>query len=121
MTPGDEPKKAAPVPTPPPAGDYREVYRRAITAKNRKQWKDAAGLFQQSLQLRGTDTGERISITGFGNIEPYVPHYYLGLALMNLGDCSGALQNWELAERDGAIQRTNLYRSLLDGRKTCTR
>jgi hypothetical protein len=102
-------------------GDYREVYRRAINAKNRKQWKDAAGLFQQSLQLRGTDTGERVSITGFGNIEPYVPHYYLGLALMNLGDCSGALQNWELAERDGAIQRTNLYRSLLDGRKTCTR
>jgi hypothetical protein len=115
-------------PAPPPSGaastsvgDYREVYRRAINAKNRKQWKDAAGLFQQSLQLRGTDTGERISITGFGNIEPYVPHYYLGLTLMNLGDCSGALQNWELAESDGAIQKTNLYRSLLDGRKTCTR
>jgi hypothetical protein len=119
-----DPGAKAPAPGPEgagsaPVGDYREVYRRAINAKNRKQWKDAAALFQQSLQLRGTDTGERISITGFGNIEPYVPHYYLGLALMNLSDCAGALQNWELAERDGAIQKTGLYGSLRDGRRKC--
>ena len=102
-------------------GDYREVYRRGINAKNRRQWKDAANLFQQALQLRSTDTGERISITGFGNIEPYVPHYYLGLALMNLNDCAGALRNWELAEQDGAIQKTSLYETLESGRKKCGR
>ena len=127
--------RTAPAPAPPlettpkpptgasskPAGDYREVYRRGINAKNRKQWKDAATLFEQALQLRSTDTGERISITGFGNIEPYVPHYYLGLALMNLNDCAGALRNWELAEQDGAIQKTNLYDTLESGRKRCTR
>ena len=125
-----EVKGAAPPPTPAPtpsgatskpAGDYREVYRRGINAKNRKQWKDAATLFEQALQLRSTDTGERISITGFGNIEPYVPHYYLGLALMNLNDCAGALRNWELAEQDGAIQKTNLYEALEGGRKKCMR
>lgn len=106
-------------PTVPTTGDYRETYRRAIDAKNRRQWNDAARLFQQSLALRGTDTGERISISGFGNIEPYVPHYYLGLALMNLGDCSGALENWDLSEKDGAIQKTNLHGALKQNRQKC--
>jgi hypothetical protein len=119
--PGPPLGTASPPPeaTPRPTGDYREVYRRGINAKNRKQWKDAATLFEQALQLRSTDTGERISITGFGNIEPYVPHYYLGLALMNLNDCAGALRNWERAEQDGAIQKTNLYRDLEGGRRKC--
>jgi hypothetical protein len=80
---------------------------------------DAASYFRQALQLRGTDTGERISISGFGNIEPYVPHYYLGVALMNLGDCRGALDSWALAEKDGAIQKTNLRDDLEGGKKKC--
>ena len=32
-------------------GRLREVYRRGINAKNQHQWKDAATLFQQALQL----------------------------------------------------------------------
>jgi sec-independent protein translocase protein TatB len=127
-TSGGEPTEVATAPAPAPsgsssgpapAGDYREVYRRGINAKNRRQWKDAASYFRQALQLRGTDTGERISISGFGNIEPYVPHYYLGVALMNLGDCRGALDSWALAEKDGAIQKTNLRDDLEGGKKKC--
>ena len=105
----------------PPTGDYREVYRKAIDAKNRKRWDEAAGLFQASLALRGTDTGERINISGFGNIEPYVPHYYLGLAFMNQNNCQQALSNWDLSEKDGAIQKTSLYASLQENRKRCLR
>jgi hypothetical protein len=103
----------------PVSGDYREIYRKAIDAKNRRRWDDAARLFQQALALRGTDTGERISISGFGNIEPYLPHYYLGVALMNLGDCDRALENWDLSEKDGAIQKTGLYASLKQNRQKC--
>ena len=50
-----------------------------------------------------------------------MPHYYLGLALMNLNDCAGALRNWELAEQDGAIQKTSLYDALESGRQKCAR
>jgi hypothetical protein len=102
-------------------GDYREVYRKAIDAKNRKRWDDAAKLFQAALALRGTDTGERISISGFGNIEPYVPHFYLGIAQMNLKDCQSAMANWNLSEKDGAIQKTNLFSSLRDYRAQCSK
>jgi hypothetical protein len=109
----------APVSASPNVGDYREVYRKAIDAKNRKRWDDAARLFQEALTLRGTDTGERINISGFGNIEPYVPHYYLGLAYLNLKNCQQALANWDLSEKDGAVQKTSLFSALNAGRKQC--
>lgn len=33
----------------------------------------------------------------------YFPHYYLGLARYNQGDCEGALTSWAESERQGAI------------------
>ena len=122
----DPPKGALPPssPTPPAAkpavtGDYRQSYRLAIDAKNRRRWEEAAQLFQRAAQQNGTDTGERINISGFGNIEPYVPKYYLGLSLKNLNRCPEALQAWEQSERDGAIQKTDLYKALQDNRREC--
>ena len=103
-------------------GDYKETYKKGINAKNMKRWEEAAGFFQAALQQKGTDTGERLSISGFGNIEPYVPKYYLGLALKNLGKCDEALRFWALSEQDGAIQKTgNLYKALQQGRADCER
>jgi hypothetical protein len=104
---------------PPVSGDYRETYRKAIDAKNRKHWDDAARLFQTAVQLNGTDTGERINVSGFGNIEPYVPKYYLGLSLKNLGKCGEAVQLFDESERDGAVQKTTLYKSLQQYRQEC--
>jgi len=71
--------------------------------------------------LRGTDNGERINISGFGNIEPYVPHFYLGVAQMNLKDCQAAMVNWNISEKDGSIQKTSLYGSLKDYRAQCSK
>ena len=107
------------MPTVAGGGDYRETYRKAIDAKNRKRWDAAAQLFQTAVQQNGTDTGERISISGFGNIEPYVPKYYLGLSLQNLGRCRDAVTAFDNSERDGAVKSTNLYKSLVEGRTAC--
>ena len=34
---------------------------------------------------------------------PYIPHYYLGVALFNLGDCAAAKYEWDLSESYGVI------------------
>lgn len=102
-----------------PSGNYRDTYRKAVEAKNQKRWQEAASLFQTALQQNGTESTERINISGFGNVEPYVPHYYLGLALKNLNDCPAALKQWEDSEHDNAIQKTNLYKSLRENRDAC--
>ena len=103
---------------PPPVGDYRDVLPQAIDAKNRKRWDEAARLFQMSLSLwEPTPASNQFSGTFF---EPYVPHYYLGVALMNLNNCQQALANWDLSEKDGAVLKTpNLYASLQQNRKHC--
>lgn len=113
------PATTTPVPAAIP-GDYKDTYKKGINAKNLKRWDEAVGFFQTALLQKGTDTGERINISGFGNNEPYVPKYYLGLALKNLGKCDEALRAWEASERDGAVQKAgNLYKSLVENRAEC--
>ncbi len=103
-----------------PDSRYRDTYKRAIDAKNRRRWTDARKLFEETLAQNSVESTERISISGFGNYEPYVPRYYLGLALSNLGDCPGALENWQKSEADGVVTQTNLYSTLRSERAKCT-
>ena len=102
-----------------PDSRYRDTYKRAIDAKNRRRWPEARKLFEEALSQNGVESTERILISGFGNYEPYVPRYYLGLALRNLGDCQGALENWQQSESEGALKQTNLYSSLKSERAKC--
>jgi hypothetical protein len=50
-----------------------------------------------------------------------VPKYYLGIVLKNLNNCPAALKQWEESEHDNAIQKTNLYKSLLENRDACAK
>lgn len=97
----------------------RELYRQAIAAKNRHRWQEALALFRQAISLDPIDSGDRVNITGFGNIEPYLPHYYAGVALMHLGDARGALAEMELSEQHGGIQRSSLWKALQRDRDAC--
>lgn len=98
---------------------YKSTYVRAIDAKDRKRWDQAAQLFQASIEQNATDTGERINISGFGHFEPYLPKYYLGLSLQNLGHCAEAVRAYDDSERDGAVKNTSLYKSLMQNRQGC--
>lgn len=117
--PGPGPKPG-PGPTVTPVGNYRGPFRQAMDAKNRRRWAESARLLEEAVQQNAADTGEQISISGAGNIEPYVPNYYLGIAYKNLGDCERALAAFSRSESAGAIQKTGLYKTLLKSREECT-
>jgi hypothetical protein len=121
--PADTTPTTAPVPTDtkPIAGNYKDTYKKAIEAKNQKHWQQAEELFQTALKQNGSESTEKINISGFGNVEPYVPKYYLGIVLKNLNNCPAALKQWEESEHDNAIQKTNLYKSLLENRDACAK
>ena len=112
---------AAPADTKPIAGNYKDTYKKAIEAKNQKRWQQAEELFETALKQNGSESTERINISGFGNVEPYVPKYYLGVVFKNLNNCPAALKQFDESERDKAIQKTNLYKSLLENRDACAR
>jgi hypothetical protein len=114
-------------PTPPkespaakmPKGNYKETFRKAMEAEERRRWADARNLFQQAIQQNGTESTEKINVSGFGGLEEYLPKYHLGIAYKNLNDCPSALKAWAESERDGAIQRTGSYKSMLREKESC--
>ena len=50
------------------------------------------------------------------NREPYLAHFYLGLAFFDLGEHDLALRAWEESERQGAVKEFPEYRVLLEKR-----
>ncbi len=106
---------------PPVSGDFRAAYRKAIAAADMKHWKEAQGYLETSLRINANDTGEMINISGAGNFEPYLPHFYLGLALRSQSNdnCPEALKQFDLSERDGKVEKTRLYKQLQQQRSAC--
>ena len=97
--------------------DYVETYNQAMRAYRAEQWRLAADLMRQARSERASETG-RVRFTGNAT-EPYVPSYYLGDALMRLGDCPGALEAFAIAERTQAAGNRSWTTRIANVRTTC--
>jgi hypothetical protein len=97
--------------------DYRESYRKGMEAVDRKQWAETAKHMQEAL-AENPKEGEKVRLYG-SRFETYLPYFYLGLALVNTGDCEGAVKAFASSEEQGAIRGTPKQSELQDGRKKC--
>jgi len=102
----------------PLAADYRDSFRRAVQARNRGRWVEVIKYLREAIAEQPQDTGERINISGMDFV-PYLPQFFLGTALFNVGDCAGALEAWQKSEAQGAVKRVNEYNMLQGMRKKC--
>ncbi len=97
------------------AADPREVHKQGVEALEQRRWQDAVRFFSAAIAERSE---ERVTaLTG----RRYLPHYYLGVALAELGDCTGALDAWAESERQGKIERAKDLTETLPGRKSACR
>jgi tetratricopeptide (TPR) repeat protein len=103
------------------ADSYLAEYESGHRALRYSSWDEAAYWFGQALERRAEDGGPPARISG-RNYQPYLPQYYLGLALFQAGRYSEALKAWEVAEArwrtEPALARSpNLqpYRASIDG------
>lgn len=78
----------------------RRVYQDAVEALQQKKTEQAIAGFREAI---GLDREERKRIGPFSS-DPYVPHYYLGEALFQLGDCAGAMRSWDESLSQGVVQ-----------------
>jgi hypothetical protein len=97
--------------------DYKESFRKGIEAVDRGEWSEAARWMRQAAAEQGAE-GEKVKLYGV-RFEPYLPHYYLGLALFQAGDCEGALAAWQKSESQGAVQQTSRYKTLQQNGAAC--
>ncbi len=77
------------------------LFIRGIRALDLRDWEEADRLMLEAQRIVEED-GDMINITGL-RYEPYLPYFYRGKALLGLGRCDEALEEWEKSERTGAI------------------
>jgi hypothetical protein len=82
----------------PGAADYRDAYKAGLDAMAKKQWAEAARQMRLAI-------AERPEPGGVLFLRRYTPQYHLGVALLELGDCRGAVDAFDAAEAQGKLDR----------------
>jgi tetratricopeptide (TPR) repeat protein len=72
-------------------GDYEQAFRTGVTAYNRGQWEQCISAMRQAIRERPNENASTVFIYGTW-YEPYIPHYYLGMALYKSGQCGKATE-----------------------------
>ncbi len=98
---------------------FQDAFRDGMAAFDQRRWMDAARQFQRAAQLK-SDSGENVRLYGM-RFESYLPQFFLGRALYELGDLSGAVRAFDASEQAGAVRRTRYYQTLQDQRRDAQR
>ena len=102
---------------PPARADYRDSYRRGIEAAEKQRWVEAATHLRAAAAEQPKE-GERVKLYGM-RFEEYLPHFQLGQALFQSGDCEGALRAFGVSQGQGVVQKSPAFRTLERTRAEC--
>ena len=94
------------------AEKWWDTYKRGVTAVQGGNFQAGIDALQSCVNQM---PNESASVRPKNETFTYVPHYWLGVAKLQLGDPDGALHEWKQSEDQGAIQHTPLYAQLRDG------
>jgi len=86
---------------------YEEDYANGLKALDQGRVAEAKQLLQRALSAQ-SEPVDKINIGG--NVQPYLPLHFLGVAAYRLGDCAAAAEYWNGAANRRMIARLNLLR-----------
>jgi hypothetical protein len=93
---------------------WAEEYTRGTKLLNGGNPAAAAQALERAIAER---PAEAVNVRSANEILPYyVPHFFLGIARMNLGDPDAALRELRISEEQGVVQRTPYFAQLRDWR-----
>ena len=95
------------------AADPKEAHKLGVEALAAGRWADAERFFRAAIAERPQEKVTRVLRTA------YLPHYYLGVALSESGDCTSALAAWAESEKQGHVQRSKQAGDLGPRRRRC--
>ena len=103
----------------PVEADFIDAYRAGTEAAERGDWTAVERLMEEAIAER-PEPAQRL--LRYLHLNPYVPHYYLGLARFEKGDCPGALEAWAESERREVVRAAEEeWRRLTEGWAECRR
>lgn len=97
------------------AQSFLDAYKSGVEAAEAGDWEEAESAMRTAIEGR-PEEGERL--IRYLHLKPYVPHYYLGRALAERGDCPAALEAFAESERQGVIQNLGEEHARLDRART---
>lgn len=105
------------------AQDHKKLFSDGFKAIEDRKYARATELLRRAIAQQATEEKTKVLIYG-GRYVDYLPHYYLGLALAEQGDCAGAVREWDLSEQQGVVkggsrQLQQAYADLLSRRGNC--
>lgn len=106
------------VPAAPAAAQKKHLdsYKDGLEALAAGRLPDAERLFRAAISLQGKEQDDAY---GTFKKKPYLPHYQLGVVLHGLKNYRGAIAEFDLSERDGAIQKGESFSDLERRRRLC--
>ena len=83
-------------------------FRDGLEARDARKWAEVVRHMRRAIEIDPKESKERVK-RGMGRLAPgtgteYLPHYFLGEALLNEGNCAGAMEAWFRSEQQGVIQ-----------------
>jgi hypothetical protein len=96
--------------------DFLDSYKQGIKAADDGDWTTVARLMEEAVAEQPEESpriGKRFYF------RRYVPHYYLGRARFEQGDCPGALAAWKTSEGQGVIQKFPEFQEIQQKRQIC--
>ena len=94
---------------------FQDAFRDGMAAFEQRRWAAAATQFQRAAQLK-PESGENVRLYGM-RFESYLPQFFLGRALYELGDLSGAVRAFDASEQASAVKGTRYYQALQNQRR----
>jgi hypothetical protein len=93
------------------AEKWLEAYNRGVSLVRAGNFQAGAQALQHAVdEMPAENAAQRVR----DQIFTYTPHFWLGIARLNLGDPDAALREWKVSEDQGAIQNTPYYAQLRD-------
>jgi hypothetical protein len=85
-----------------------EAFKKGVQARGDKNWTEVARQLRSAIVSDGQESSRKVrggiaGVFGGGGVE-YLPHYFLGEALKNQGDCSGAVTEWATSLDQKVVQ-----------------
>jgi len=83
------------------SADYRQSYQQALQAMETESWSVMEHLLRSAIEEHPQSSGGRLR-----RARGYFPHYFLGIALQEQGECSPAAVSWAEEIRQGILTRS---------------
>jgi hypothetical protein len=98
-----------------------DAFKQGLQARGDKKWQDVVRHMRTAIQADPKESTRKIR-SGFLGVQgtEYLPHYFLGEASLNLGDCATAVTEWSTSEQQNAVRsRADLVVLMQKGYQTC--